>query len=655
MACQIIVLGDSSSSGIGLGRGCYPAKLFGILQKEFEVQIVNYAVPGATSADVSRFFHTVAAIRPIDFVIIYLGNNEGAAGVRKGYYHPFKTAVTECFSRRPESRFQPILSPPRFRFDYRIPSLAVATTPEEFRNNLRLIARRATKRGASVIIVNPVANHRFPCGVGAPNSSYFAYLDNTDRLGFALENEPIDMASESLATGLDLFSSKRFDEAYQYWDRLASIESVAGFIARHNLACARARMGDNTAEAQLKSLLGVYDCYDSMIYYNLAQLKRLQGDQEAVNSLLNLGFENDRSVYRIRQAYRDAIASFTPKDEVRVLDLESILKPSDFIDYCHPTDEGHEQIARALANLIRSDVLRTGLTERSFYEVSFPTPNYLKAPGQTLLDYYCIDWPIDQDRIGALLVTRGSGGPSPDQRDNELAKCILNFRLSNSQHPIFTTTLDLVGTWAPRSHEILSYPEYFLYRLLYNYSLAFEKDRLDIRLSAGSLLERFRFSAADYKQLILRHSIDSLDTNLDVTREYYDTIVNKIRQQLLSSDQIYRVTIGERIRTVTKWFTREAFRYGTQSRTSMLYPRWSIEMLLEGLIVAIVIANRREEIRELVQLDSMVSHVLSLLQVHEHHASVYHRDPETFSTIAYEAALREIRHSIRASVDGGET
>ena len=38
----------------------------------------------------------------------------------------------------------------------------------------------------------------------------------------------------------------------------------------------------------------------------------------------------------------------------------------------------------------------------------------------------------------------------------------------DSHHPIFTDRLNLAGVRRPRSHEILSFPEQFLYRLLYN-------------------------------------------------------------------------------------------------------------------------------------------------------------------------------------------
>ena len=650
MARHIIILGDSSSSGIGLGRDCYPAQLAGILHDEFEVHVRNCAVPGFTSADASRFFHATAAKRPLDYVVIYLGNNDGVVGPRKGYYSPVRAWMADGFSRRPRRQFRPILSPPRFRFTYEVPAQTVAITPVEFRDNLRSIVRRATKQGAQVIMLNPVANRRFPCGMGVANSTYFCYLDHLDGWGDAVINEPIDEASETLAAGLRCFVAGQFDEAIGVWAPVVSMKNVAGFIARHDIACARARMGDDSSESQLRALLGEYDSYDGTVLYNLAWLKRRHGNREAAEHLLDVACEKDTSIYRIRQEYRDVIDGFTSTNGVRVLDLKPILKSCHFVDYCHPTQEGHEEIARAVADLIRSDARPRRRPDGSGYEVSFPTPDYVHLPGQTLLDYYCIDWPIHQDRIASAVATRGRNDNDPNQGDGELAKCVANFFRVNNPHPVFPSHLNLLGAWTPRSHEILSFPEQFLYRLLYNYSVAFEKAGLATRLSAASFLEHVRFSAADYQQIILRTTVDDLETDLDLTRAYFDAVVDKIKERLMSADLIYHVTLGQRIRTVMTWFTREAFRYGTQSRVSMLYARWEIEKIVEGLIVAIVIADRRGEHRTLLQLDRLLLHVLSLLQVHEQHVRQYHRDATLFSVPAYEADLANVERSIKAHI-----
>ena len=141
---------------------------------------------------------------------------------------------------------------------------------------------RARSLGGKSILINPVANERFPAGLGAVNSSYFCYLDAFDALGYALHNSPIDDASKALTAGLNHFINGRFNEAIEIWRPYAQRIDVAGFIAAHNVACARARIGDDAGEAELRGLLGKYpgvQCND------IVQPRvRLRGDQGSASS-----------------------------------------------------------------------------------------------------------------------------------------------------------------------------------------------------------------------------------------------------------------------------------------------------------------------------------------------------------------------------------
>jgi hypothetical protein len=375
-------------------------------------------------------------------------------------------------------------------------------------------------------------------------------------------------------------------------------------------------------------------------------MMRLRGDHQNMQRLFGLAYDDDSSVYRVKQAYRNVIAKCTASD-VEVLDLQPILQPHQFVDYCHPNEQGHDAIAHALAALIRANLPANGRSQSSRYELALPSPNYLNNPADTLIDYYCIDWPIAPSHIAKSLAALLDAKSSAAGTDGEIGQCLENFLRVNRRHPIFADNLDLRGSLTPRSHEILSFPEYFLYRILYNYARAFEKSALEDRLSCGALLRPVRLSAEDYQRLILRHDDDPLEMELDLSRAYYEAIIAKIRKQLASADQIYRVCIGGRVRTTMTWYTREALRFGTQSRTSMLYARWEIEKLVEGLVVAAVIADTRGEPRKLTESDRLLADVLSLLQVHERHVRLYHEDPQAFSVSAYRADLAAVQQSIR--------
>lgn len=79
MPREIVVLGDSSSSGLGPRNRCYPAKLSQSLSEIGDFGVTNYAVPGFTSADANRLFREVIRPKSPEYLIIYLGNNEAAA------------------------------------------------------------------------------------------------------------------------------------------------------------------------------------------------------------------------------------------------------------------------------------------------------------------------------------------------------------------------------------------------------------------------------------------------------------------------------------------------------------------------------------------------------------------------------------------------
>jgi hypothetical protein len=478
-------------------------------------------------------------------------------------------------------------------------------------------------------------------------------LDNLSNLGDMPSNNPIDGPSQSLAIGLQYFARGEYAEAITIWETVAADKTVAGFIARHNLACATGLRNSHAASGQLRALLGVYETYDSTILYNLAHLMRWQQRQEEADLLLAEAVENDISVYRIRQSYRAVIAGLSALRGIQILDLSGILDPQDFVDYCHPTDKGHEKIAHMLSEVILSDERPAQPSEGSSYEVRLPTPNYVRAPDQTLCDYYCIDWPTPQARIEATLRSMASQpGGGTDGSADRLRDCIRNFLQVNSDHPIFTENIRLVDAWAPRSHEIFSCPENYIYRLMYNYSTAFEKEATAKYLVESTALETVRMSSNDYKRISLRANEESLETEIDVRREYYDAIVRKTIDRLSSADRIYRVVIGERIRTLMTWYTREALRYGTQSRMSMLYPCWDIEKFVEGLLVAVVIAARQGEQHEFRWLDELLSIVLQLLDVHERHVRLYHREEGSFSVGGYQKELDDVRRRIEASVAG---
>jgi len=649
MSCKILILGDSSSSSIGAGGHCYPEKLFQMLQADRDVDVLNCAVPGSTSADMSCFFQKTLVEIPFDYVIIYLGNNEGTDGYHKGTYHPLRETIKNCFFKRPVPKLQPVLSPIPYKFSYTVSSLGSAVRPSEFSKNLKQIIHHATKSGAKVILINPIANYNFPSGVAAKNSTFFCFYDELNSSPLADMNNAIDDDSRALIFGLKLIATGQVDQAIDTWTPLSTRNNVLGFISKHNIAFARIQNGQSANLAELEELIGEYKVYDSIILHNLAKIMEAQGSAYDAKRTFKLAYDKDSSSYRIKQEYRDVIFQLSSLKNVQILDLSLILDPVNFVDYCHPTKDGHIKIAQELEKVILTKTPSHRKARGASYKNLLPSPNFSREPNTTLINYYSIDWEIDNSKIRKALSQVTQGNKSDEKFSRQIALCVENFIKANSRHPIFTPDLNQADDLVPRSNEILSFPEFYLSRILYNYSQIFEKEELSENLSLEPLMKKVRLSAKDYQRIILGNNDTALKCDLNLTGDYFNYIFQRVKEQVLSKDIIYRVAIDERTRTINTWYTREAFRYGTQSRISMLYAYFDIEMLIEGLIVALVIAVRNK-LDVIARINRILSDLLALINVHEKWAHLYQQQDKSFSYRAYGNALANIEASLKAYV-----
>ena len=148
---------------------------------------------------------------------------------------------------------------------------------------------------------------------------------------------------------------------------------------------------------------------------------------------------------------------------------------------------------------------------------------------------------------------------------------------------------------------------------------------------------------SDYERLILRHNAESLEVELTTSRAYLRSIEARISAQLVDNEALYSVRIGERIRTVMTWYTRESFRYGTHSRPSMLYARLDLDRIIEALVVGFVISHRIEDGEAFGRLDRISKHVLRLLGLHEVHVNRLLHEDGDFSLARYGSDLDEER------------
>ena len=348
----VAILGDSSSSGIGLAEDCYPYQITGLLKEKQGLQIKNYAVPGLTSSDAAAFYHSRVEFSGADVLIIYLGNNEGAAGDSKPFrnYH-FKSLLFFFKVGQRSKVLKPFDSKRKnfFRYEESFEPSPVVS-PLDFKKNIESIIVHAKKRGTKVVLICPVANRYFTSGLGCANFGFIKNIDSQEKIAGQLR--PIDEGSKILIEGIRCQEEGLHTAMLQHYDGLINTKgNLLSFLAGHNRAIFGAIKDPENSEQQMLSLLGQYRQYDAVIYYNLYLLNRSKGDWPRAEHYLHLSYEQDGSLYRVKDQYRDVILHLAKEHSLDCLDLKQVLDADDFIDYCHPTAEGHAKIAFSLKKI----------------------------------------------------------------------------------------------------------------------------------------------------------------------------------------------------------------------------------------------------------------------------------------------------------------
>lgn len=489
----------------------------------------------------------------------------------------------------------------------------VATTPDDFRRNLATIAGTATRRGSRVILVNPVANTRFPAAAMHPNAPFFRIVGLRPRLAHRLAGD----APRSRALVEAIACHERGDRrgAEATYSALAQDQDAVGAVALNNLAVLWDESGrELDARLHWERLACSDGAAGSIAAYNLGRALATRGRHDKAREWTMIAAERDTDLYRVKAAYRDQV-SF-PAERTHVLDLADVLGFVDFVDYCHPTPDGHLTIASTLAALLPE--VDEGESDAG-YVCAHPNPDAFGDIRSTLLDYYGIDTGIDGSRIAAetrLLLDRVPDPSRPLDEicwpapESSLHEHILNTVTHAARHPLITRLEDVSSRPPARGCEIGSFPEFYLDRLLHDYTVHAQRSDID-GVPGWGIDERRTPSAASATET----------GEPEISRDYGERVLRRVRTQLAHNTELFQDLRAERMLTIRWWFSREAFRYGTHSRTSMLYPLWALEKPVEALHVCLIIARRlrAQDLEE--SALALLTDLTRLREVHERYSA----------------------------------
>ena len=643
---QISIIGDSASSTIGEDTNIYPRILYNRISKERNCQIKNYAVPGMTSSDAKSLYFSEIKNLDNDILIIYLGNNESAYGEHKGHCGHLFWNIRKLFIRK-KNYNEFFYLKDKFRFSYEFSDLTIVNSHSDFKKNLEGIIRHAIKKKKFTILINPIANKLFPSGAGIKNFEFFKIINFPDKVSNLLSS--CDEWSDLLLQAIKYQENNSYVESIKIYEKISKRKkNVLSLIAKNNIAVIYAEKNPEKSRNILISLLNIFKEYDPIIYYNLYLLLKKQNRLEA-NEYLNLSYLKDFSLYRIQDKYRNSLRELHDKFYINYLDLKNILNESDFIDYCHPKSEAHKKIADNILNLIYENSKSFKSPTQKFYIDKLVSPDYFNDPKKNFIDYYFIEKNINKNQIKKNLSHLLNQHKFDEFSTNKLIKkylkdrnkCyMINFIKINIIHPIFTKSLLCKDIYLPLQNEIFSLPENYIYRIMFNYIIYFEKNISE----KITLKNKLNLNSEFYKKIILRNTNFSLELPLLSEKNYQEEIEKKIYLYLNHQNKIFENRILNRLKTIVFWYTRESFRYGTLSRSSMLYDRSSIDKLLETLIVLITIEfkNKGKKVELYIQALDLLH---SLIDNHETHVTRYLVQKD-FDNFKYNQDLNDTKKKI---------
>lgn len=573
---RISFVGDSSTSGIGSGDSVFPAFLWRELVRRgiTDVSLTNWAVPGFTTADAASLAHLPEfrrSLGPDALVVIFLGNNELA--VDKGRFAPqthwWRRLLGQLGIDRTGIRLH---GDDGLAFRDTVEA-QLPTALDQVRANLERTMAAVHRTGARILGIVPVANTAFLRGVGLPNSTWFKRVGAEDRIAARLSDGGREGPRHLRQALMAWEAGDAASALRQLRDLGLETAGPVAPIARHNAAVIEHGLGNSrSALDALDRLADQNEGHRSIHLHDAALIRLALGDVEGGQRGMRESYDSDHTAYQIKPAVRDLLRRTYDDAGVPWIDLADLLQPGqlDFVDYCHPTRALHGRLAQALFDRI-STSWHPGSAKPAAYRCRFPSPDCASHPLESLIDYYSID------RHGDL---------PPPGRNSRIDGWVARARARTAGHPILAAAPAAVFA---RKHwfEALNFPEFHGHRIVLGYLRVLES-RLGGIPGAFCGLDDHDVSADACERRILRLTAYDIAADPYMDRAYADALMALVTERFhkLGDDP---TTPDLRIKTILLWYTREAFRFGTHSRPSMLYDRRTVDELLEALIVCYTI------------------------------------------------------------------
>lgn len=624
---SILILGDSTSMSVGVERKTYPF----ILAKDKiwpeGSKIINMSLPGLTACDaLAGFTWLDKKIRSdIHTVIVYLGNCDGlATEVRKGKYQPWMRIY---FSIRNflglNSKIIHLNNKLEFmRWNYSIdPLIESPEKPEDFLYNIKKIYFEAKSLGAELILIRPKANLYFPPGLGKGNFIYYKFINIFD-----IFRSKLEMPNLRLSKAYNHLEESNFQEAGNIYKNIIAHPNMGDAdreiinLSLNNYGVIQANLGNyNEAIEIFEILLSEQGNRKEIIYFNLAQIYKMLGNNDKFSEYTFRSYEEDVNLYRVRRPFLNVIDELCENyRDICLVNMHDFINDNSFLDYCHLLPNGQEKLANKIKDILLPKL--NGGTYSSQIENILLNPEVGLGNFTPFEKYFKFNSSLSQEEVQASLsmLIKSKNSSSVELSNINLVDKF-DYYL---RHPCFTDYKDIQMFPPVNSTDTGRFPEFYIIRYIFpflreldnNPSITFCFDK-----SPGLLR-----SSNDFTDLLVFANI-SIDQKVDIFSSWSEPkliqLISKC-ESMLMENQLKGHQIYNRIKTIIYWYVRESLRFGTHSRISMLYDRITLEYIAEGLAVALLI-NSKLSLSFSSKIIKIVNKLHATLEVHENFSSQF--------------------------------
>lgn len=656
----ILVLGDSTSMSIGVEHVMHP---FVSAEKSIwpeDTCFVNSSLPGMTAADAVTFYfrHKAELENSLRAVIIYLGNCDTASTeVTKGKVGKTKRLQFRLQEMMGKTPAKTSIKNRLLHFEWNNtfdPRIESPESGEDYEYNISQIIKDCESSSIPVVLVRPKANLYFPSGIGKGNFIFYRYFGINENI-----SSSIHIPDSRFKQALALQESGKSREAAEAYDEILLKPSASpmsleySLLVSNNYAIAKAEAGDyEEALYLLNLLLKERDVRREIILFNIAYIKKAQGNQEEFIRILKESYEADSSLFRARSPYVNAVDNLSAKYSfVKTIDMFALIGDDLYLDHCHPLAAGQQ----ILSDTICTALVDAGLKGSSTAGICNILYNPELGSGNISFfhDYFKTFAPFTEAEIAAQvneLARKASINKKLDvSQESSVSKELKTAIAYYFKHPFFTSLDDVIQALPKYPSDIGRFPEYFLVRHLVPYLKMVEQDKsiVDLFSFTGGLLrssERLASVLPEKTQSLIAKE-PSIDTAFE--KEHVPAVITKV-QKLLTDHLSAGNQVYERTKSTIFWYVRETLRFGSHARFSMRYDRLLLEFIAEGLAISLLL-DKKLAMGQSNRIEKLISTLHATVAVHEDHCRRFSlRQSNDSLLMEYDAALKNILQTLTA-------